>query len=55
MKSGLHVKAPSKVHRHFQKSKTKKYNLVPNANVGHFSCPIIIETLNPFNLILFTF
>ncbi len=55
MKSGLHVKAPNKVHWHFQKIKTKKYNLVPNANVGNFSCPIIIETLNPLNILLFTF
>jgi hypothetical protein len=35
--------------------KTKNTNLFQNANVGNFSCPIIIETLNPWNLLLFTF
>jgi hypothetical protein len=55
MKLALHVKTPSKVHWHLQKSRNKKYNLVPNANVGNFSCPIIIETLNPLDLLLFTF
>ncbi len=55
MKSSIHVKVPNKVHWHFQKSNNKKYNLVPITNVGNFSCPIIIETLNPLNLLLFTF
>jgi len=35
--------------------KKKKYNLVPHANVGNFSCAITIKTLNPLNLLLFTF
>ncbi len=35
--------------------KTKNTTLFQNANVGNFSCPIIIETLNPLNLLLFTF
>jgi hypothetical protein len=40
---------------HFKKSKNKKYILVPNADVGNFSSPKIIKTLNPLNLLLFTF